>query len=363
MPVRNNLWTVGDAPRALTETTLTNEDTLEQMIVGEPGILSPQWLLIGRQVHTGHNGYIDLLAMAPDGGLVVIELKRNRTPREVVAQALDYASWVDSLPNDQVAGIYEDFSDGGSLTQAFRHHFGEDLDEVDVNSNHQIVVVAASLDASTERIVDYLNARDIPINVVFFQVFQHGQDQLLSRTWLLDPIETQLNASSSGHAERKVWNGEFYVSFGDSASRNWEEARHYGFICGGGGNWYSNTLGSLSEGDRVWVNVPHTGYVGVGRVTGTRQAAKDFALDGEPALDVLSKANYHREDRDDPDQCEYFVPVKWLDTVPLEQAFNEVGLFGNQNTVARPTADKWHNTVERLKREFPDFDSDVTGRA
>jgi len=27
---------------------------------------------------------------------VLIELKRDRTPREIVAQALDYASWVSS---------------------------------------------------------------------------------------------------------------------------------------------------------------------------------------------------------------------------------------------------------------------------
>ena len=34
----------------------------------------------------------------------------------------------------------------------------------------------------------------------------------------------------------------------------------------------------------------------------------------------------------------------------------EPGLFGNQNTVCRPTARKWRSTVERLKQRFPDFD-------
>ena len=42
-------------------------------------------------------GRIDLLAIAPDASLVLIDLKRDRTPREVVAQALDYASWVEQL--------------------------------------------------------------------------------------------------------------------------------------------------------------------------------------------------------------------------------------------------------------------------
>ena len=37
----------------------------------------------------------------------------------------------------------------------------------------------------------YLNARDIAINVVFFKVFEHCGQQLLSRAWMIDPGETQ----------------------------------------------------------------------------------------------------------------------------------------------------------------------------
>lgn len=45
--------------------------------------------------------------------------------------------------------------------------------------------------------------------------------------------------------------------------------------------------------------------------------------------------------------------MHWLDTVPENQAVNEVGLFGNQNTVCQPTTPKWRHTVERLKVAFP----------
>lgn len=67
------------------------------MIVCEPRRLSSEWMLIGRQEITSFGGRIDLLAIAPDGSLVLIELKRDRTPRDIVAQALDYAAWVDQL--------------------------------------------------------------------------------------------------------------------------------------------------------------------------------------------------------------------------------------------------------------------------
>jgi hypothetical protein len=42
--------------------------------------------------------------------------------------------------------------------------------------------------------------------------------------------------------------------------------------------------------------------------------------------------------------------------VPLEKAVREIGLFGNQNTVCKPTTPKWRSTVERLKEKFPGFD-------
>ncbi len=68
-------------------------------------------------------------------------------------------------------------------------------------------------------------------------------------------------------------------------------------------------------------------------------------------LDV-AQATYMRDFADDADQAEYFVPVEWIDTQPLDGAISEVGFFGNQNTVCRPSTPKWEHTVERLKRRF-----------
>lgn len=105
MSVRSSIWKVGARPQLLKEARLPSEHALEQMIVAEPGILSDEWMLVGQQVATNHGGFIDLLAITPDGGLVVAELKRDRTPRDVVAQALDYASWADKLESTDIADI------------------------------------------------------------------------------------------------------------------------------------------------------------------------------------------------------------------------------------------------------------------
>ena len=53
---------------------------------------------------------------------------------------------------------------------------------------------------------------------------------------------------------------------------------------------------------------------------------------------------------DDEDMAEYLVRVQWAKTVPSNKAVKELGFFGNQNTVCRPTDPKWNHTVERLKQ-------------
>lgn len=364
MPIQHAIWKVGVKPEPLVATKLPSEKSLEDMIVQCPAILSSEWMLIGRQEKTQYGGIIDLLAIAPDGSLVLIELKRDKTPREIVAQSLDYASWVEGLAAEKLAQIYERFSNGGNFDEAFKAHFGNELEEESLNQSHQIIIVASELDHATERIIGYLNARDLAINAIFFNVFQQGSEQLLSRAWLIDPGETQANAATTTKTkgEKEPWNGEYYVSFGDESSRSWEDAVRYGFISAGGGTWYSQTLKMLSPGDLIWVKIPKTGYVGVARVRQTVQSVNDFTVttpDGKelPAMEALQHRELYRRNADDPEKAEYFVGVDWLETVPRSKAVNEVGLFGNQNTVCQPTAQKWRHTVERLKTRFRNWDA------
>lgn len=353
MSLTTSLWKVGKKPKPLNESTLISEQLLEDMIVESPSMLSEDWLLVGRQVRTAHNTPLDLLAMAPDGSLVLIELKRDKTPREVVAQAIDYATWVETLSPDEIQKIYTEFTNGSNLSSDFETKFGALLDEDDVNQSHQIIIVAAQLDASSERIINYLNERTISINVLFFQVFELDGEQIISRTWMVDPVETQSISSNKSIRAAVPWNGEFYCSFGHGEKRNWNEAIKYNFVCAGGGEWYSRTLTQLQPGDKIWVKAPGYGFVGYGEVSGIAIPMKEFKIkindEIQFANDILNEATYHREHINDLKKCEYFVPVNWLKTIPLSKAIHELGMFGNQNTVCKPTTPQWPDTTNRLK--------------
>ncbi len=89
MPVEHAIWKVTETPKRLAESALDSEQMLEDLIFKDIGILNDEWLLIGRQVATAYNKVIDLLAIDVSGSLIIIELKRNKTPPEVVAQAID----------------------------------------------------------------------------------------------------------------------------------------------------------------------------------------------------------------------------------------------------------------------------------
>ena len=359
MPVGQRIWRIAQPPQRLRASALASEKLLEEMIVAAPEIVSDEWMIIGQQEDTGSGGRIDLLAIAPDSSLILIEIKRGRSPREVVAQAIDYATWVEALDAETVFRIYSRFSDGGDLAKDFEARFGTAIDTEEFPNHHQIVIVAASLDASSERIVSYLSKRSVAINVLCFEIFENGSDKFLSRAWLQDPVESQLATSATeSKSPHAAWNGEFYVSFG-TEGRSWVEAAKYGFVSAGGGAWYSNTLKLLKPGDRIWVKAPGYGFVGVGRVKGVSTPANEFRVNVEgtqkPVSDILMAENYKNPRQGE--KGEYFVAVEWAQTVNLENAVNEPGLFGNRNTVCAPRVPKWRATIERLKTVFPRYDT------
>lgn len=353
MPIQHGLWRIdGDQPKTLRAGKLENEKQLEELICKDPKLLDPGWMLIGRQVLTDHGKLVDLLALDAAGSLIVIELKKEKTPREVVAQVLDYGAWARDLGAAEISEVFRSspFSNNGNrLDAAFKARFDADLDEDSLNQRHELVIVASSLDAATERIVAYLADSSVAINALFFQVFADGDHRYLSRTWLLDPATNQ--DKTTAKKDDEPWNGEFYVSFGDAHDMRWEDARKYGFICASGGLWYTRTLSLLKPGHRVWVNVPKQGYVGVGRVT--REACRidefDLSADADTLLNVETTGDYGSPDLVSGETALVAVGVKWERDLDLGSAVKEVGFFGNQNTVARPVAAKWRHTVKRLK--------------
>lgn len=354
MPIEVGLWRIGAKLERVKPSSLALEKSLEDHIVADPSILAPGLLVLGRQVLTAHGTYVDVIAVDATGKLVVVELKRDRTPREVVAQVLDYGSWVQALGYEELKAIYEPQHPGEKLEEALAEAFGENPPET-LNESHELIVVASQLDPSTERIIGYLSESfGVPINAVFFQCYRDGDREYLARTWLIDPDEAEAKAAKKTRKGSEPWNGrDFYVSLGDGERRSWDDCRKYGFVSGGGGRWYSQTLAMLEPGKRVFVNIPGTGYVGVGVVRSAVVPVTEFTVDvggkQTPILEAPLKAPKMNENVDDLERCEHVVGVDWLKAVARSEAYWEKGFFALQHTACRL---KSQFTIDRVSKHF-----------
>jgi len=363
MAIKFGLWRVdGTQIKQLPPETIESEKHLEEIIEARVQILGlGDLFVVGRQVITDFGKLIDLLAMDGQGDLYIVELKKGRTPREVVAQALEYGFWVKELSFEAISELYAKHHQGEDFDSGFTSHFEADLPEA-VNTSHHLVVVASRIDTSTEQIVEYVRDYGVPINVLFFEYFRDDEREYLARGWLAD-LESEVPSPTG--KKQAPWSGQdFYVAIGgkgvteDKKWRNWEDMRSYGFVSSGHGHKYHKALSNLYEGARIWAYIPGSGYVGVGDVTESAVPVHQFEVDvdGErmPIMNAPLKATNMDHDAQDKDLAESLVRVDWKRTQPQAEAFQEKGMFASPNVVAKL---RHPFTLQRLREVFdPDGD-------
>ncbi len=343
------LWHIGQDAQLteLAPATLDAESQLEDWVANDVSLLDLQLLVIGRQITTDWGARLDILALDAEANCVIVELKRNRTPRDVVAQVLDYASWVRRLSFGELDSLAQSYL-GKDLATAFTEAFDVSFPE-NVNVSHRMLIVASEFDESSERIVEYLvEEHHVNINAIFFSVFGGPQGKFLARAWLRDPAEVESRTETGKQAP---WSGYWFVNVGEGPHRNWADNVKYGYIGAGQAPKYSEPLKKLRQGDSLFAYMKGHGYVGYGIVQESAKMLKDFLLDaaGTSPLDVPLTAPQAHENRDDPKLSEWAVRVNWIKTFDRDQAKSFKGVFANQNIVCKL---RHRETLDFLKEQF-----------
>ncbi len=163
------------------------ESVLEEWLESNPdGILEDERILIiGRQVRTDLGGAIDLLGVDREGNVVVVELKRDRTPRDVVAQALEYGAFAAPLDVDALESILRAYHDDDSASLADHHRqcFGiGEPEAIAFNKDQRIVIIGQRVTPEIRQTASFLSTKGIRVTCVEFTFFQAvGGGRLLSQ--------------------------------------------------------------------------------------------------------------------------------------------------------------------------------------
>jgi len=144
------------------------------------------------------------LGIDSTGDLYVIELKRDRLPREALAQAIDYASDLQSWSVERLSEICEKYTNQ-SLEDFFNDAFPDtDLEGITINESQRILLVGFALDPALERMIEWLsNEYGVGINAVILKyVHTASGSELLATTAILseETEEVRIRKKVTVHA-------------------------------------------------------------------------------------------------------------------------------------------------------------------
>ena len=178
------------------KTKLELEKHLENWLENSPEqtLAQEDFLWIGRQTSAKDEDgtiYSDLLGVDSGGNLVVAELKKGRTPRDIVAQLLDYAAWADGLSEEEVRKIAESYFETRdelqekSFDDAFKNMFDMlETDEIPpLNRALRLFIVAEEIPERVARVCRFLRtSHGINISCVDVSIFQTESGEVVVST-------------------------------------------------------------------------------------------------------------------------------------------------------------------------------------
>lgn len=181
------------------KTELELEKHLENWLENSPEqtLAQEDFLWIGRQTSaTDEDGTIfsDLFGVDSEGNLVIAELKKGRTPRDIIAQILDYAAWADDLSESEIREIAENYFqkrgvfEGKTFDDAFREAF--DIPETDelpqLNEDLRLLIVAEEIPSRVARVCRFLRtSHGLNVICVDVSIFQTESGEVVVSTEII----------------------------------------------------------------------------------------------------------------------------------------------------------------------------------
>ena len=202
--------------KTFSELGFKERQNLQEWIAKEPTCLGEELLIIQKEF----DGFddtrerLDLLALDKSGSLVIIENKLDDTGRDVIWQAIKYASYCSSLTKEQIVEIYQDYLDrkemGGDARDKIIDFFDEiDYDEIVLNEKDQrIIFIAANFRKEITSAALWLLNHNISLQCFKVTPYGFGEELFLNIDQIIPTKESEEYMIKMAKKEQEQKNSE-----------------------------------------------------------------------------------------------------------------------------------------------------------
>lgn len=186
----------GNKFRQFEEPAFERERQFENLLEQDADLLldNEELLLIGRQISPRKDSRrCDLLALDHSANCVIIELKREKATRTVIAQALEYAASVSKLDYKKLDAIASEFfrqrGEPYKSLLALHNTFFDiepgSLRQSNFNQKQRIVIISEGADKRLLEVAEYLRSYGVDIAYISYFSYRKSDEILVNTETLL----------------------------------------------------------------------------------------------------------------------------------------------------------------------------------
>lgn len=186
-------------------------------------------MIIGRQVATNLATYIDLLGVDESGCPIVIELKRDKTPRETIAQLLEYASYIDGLSYDDLDSIFRQYDGSGMELSEYHKEYFQNNDEQSISWNKKIklLIIAQTVTYEIQQVATFLRKKTIDIACIEFRYFvTKAGERIISSDYTIGEEEL-VKIKNESTSQPRIDESMFLNELDENGKRVFEHLKAY----------------------------------------------------------------------------------------------------------------------------------------
>ena len=182
-----------------------NEAAVESWLTKDPGVTvgGIDLLVVHQQGVTAEGQIYDVIGLDKKGNTVTIELKHARSPRKMVAQALEYAAdqhqW--EQPYATLERRYQKYTgQSQSLRQAHAGYFGLDnpRPEGAFNTDQRVILFAGRFSDRALNVAQYLRDNGHDIRCVKYDAYSGDESRIMATQTMLTEKTVETTSSASG---------------------------------------------------------------------------------------------------------------------------------------------------------------------